>query len=290
MDGIMKISTYILGEDKMRELLYQTKNTAQRPSAKAVFWLLMSAVLVNYIAKVTALWGADTVNLYEPMKLRLLADHSDAITLRIVQLYPLLVVIPTGFSYMADRDNRTDVYIRGRIGNKRYVRNEIISSFIVAFLVFAIPFLVEILLFCAGFPINQTGDPTNISDYDPVYQEVMREYLFSSLYEAHPYLYAVVNVLLWGVTAGALGCFSTCVSMLGIKLRAILFLPVYVLIYMVSALENLFLLPYTTNYIWYLLSYDSHRKWDMGVLFFDLAVLAVCVLIMAMMERRDWRK
>lgn len=274
----------------MFELLYQIKMTARRPAAKIIFWLLLTAVLVHYIMKVTALWGADTVNLYEPMKLRLLADYSNAITLRIIQLYPLLVVIPTGFSYMEDRDNQTDIYIRGRIGNRKYVRNKIISSFVVAFLVFALPFFIEIILFCAAFPLSQTGDPCNISDFQPVMQEMISRYLFANLYETHPFLYAFFNVFLWGLTAGALGCFSVCISMMGIKLRAILFLPVYVLIYIVSAMENIFYTSYTTNYMWYIINYDSFAKWDMGVLVFDVVILAVCVLIMAVMERRDCRK
>lgn len=274
----------------MGEFIYQVKMTAQRPAAKIIFWLLLAAVLVNYIVMVTRLWGADTVNLYEPMKLRLLVDYSSSITLRIIQFYPLLVVIPTGFSYMEDRDNQTDIYIRGRIGNRKYIRNKIIASFVVAFLVFTLPFFMEIILFCAAFPLSQTGDPANISDFEPVMQEMISKYLFTNIYEAHPYLYAILCVVLWGLTAGALGCLSTCISMLGIKLRAILFLPVYALIYIVSAIENIFYTPYTTNYIWYIINYDSFAKWDMGLLLFDTVILAACVLITVVMERRDCRK
>jgi hypothetical protein len=239
---------------------------------------------------VTSFWGTDQVELYEPMKLRMMADSTKSMTLRYIQLYPLLVVIPTGFLYLEDQDHLTEIYIRGRIGNRKYIFDKVLTSFVVTFLTFFIPFILEIVLLGVAFPLSQTGDLSNISDYEEVVQEMVDGYLFSDLYIRHPVLYAVAEVTMWGITAGLLGCFSTCVSMFGIKLRALVFLPVYILLYVVSALENLLCTPYTTNYMWYMLSYDTQNKSDWAVPVFDGALLLACVIITLWMMRRDCRK
>lgn len=274
----------------MSSVLYQIRLMSRKRTVKAIFWLLTAAVMLHYVVQVRLFWGKDIANLYEPMKLRLMANSTDAITFRLMQFYPLLVVIPAGFSYVEDRENYTDVYIRGRIGNRQYIYSKMIAAFVVSFLVFTIPFLLELLLYIIAFPLTATGDPSNISDYQAVMQEIIGKYLFSEIYVKSSLLYGVTTVFLWGILAGVLGGFTACISMLGIRFRALLFLPVYVLLYFVSTLENIFCTPYTTNYLWYIQFYDFYVKTEWGLVLFILIIIIISVMITLFMGRRDWRK
>lgn len=271
----------------MKDLKYQIKQTANTLSVRAVFYCFFAVIFIHLISVINRFWGSDIAGIYEAMKLRLMVDESNPITFRLIQLFPFIVVIPAGFSYMNDKNNDTDIFIRGRMGNRSYIRNKLTSSFIVSFMTYWIPFMIEIGILLIAIGPMANGDPSGISDYTESMQYSIDHYLFKDIYESHPIMYAILEVTMWATTVGALGCFSVCASLFGLKVKALVFLPVYILIYVAGFIGEALKLPYTTNYMWYMNSYDDHSKNDFIIWIFDALVLVVCVVIGMIMERRD---
>lgn len=243
-----------------RSVCMQLKVLLQRKSPKFVFIVLICIVLLNYLNNVFTYEGMDVVAMYHPMKLLLLSSYG-GLGFYFMQCFPLLVIIPAGFSYFADYSTQTMVQIQSRVGIKNYYYGKLLSVFILTFIIFTIPFIMEILLNCIAFPLQAIGDPSEVSVYDHNYIESVRQYLFSDLFRQSPYLHAFISTLLFGVISGLLAVFTTSISMLKIKYKLFLFLPVYLLLYGGAIIGQIS--PFAgvnTNYFAYLRIHDGSPK------------------------------
>src|SRR5699024_10701473 len=141
----------------------------------------------------------DVVDMYHPMKLLTLSSYSEY-SFYILQYYPLIVVIPAGFSLFADKHLHQFILIQSRVGARNYYFGKLIVVFLVTCFVFTVPFLMEIMLNILVFPRMATGDPSNLSPYDM--SNIIKQYLFSDLYIQSPYLYAIFFTLIFGMFSG----------------------------------------------------------------------------------------
>lgn len=163
-------------------------------------------------------------------------------TLLFTLLYPILVVCPAGFSMAREQQLGVQVYMVSREGQSIYQISRHLSAFLATMIVFAVPFLLEILLNCLSFSLLATGNMSHMSIYDREYIGAVNRYLMKSIYLVSPYLYAVAGALLFAIVSGLFGCFTMAVSSL-IRLRynILLFLPVFIMLNFSTILSSRFL-------------------------------------------------
>lgn len=94
----------------------------KRKGAGVAFYALFVIVLMNFITNVFEFQGLDRLEMYHPVKLLLLSynrtyDNAD-FALLLIQLYPILVVCPSGSILLSEKQRREDTLIISRIGIK----------------------------------------------------------------------------------------------------------------------------------------------------------------------------
>lgn len=234
----------------------------KRKGAGVAFYALFVIVLMNFITNVFEFQGLDRLEMYHPVKLLLLSynrtyDNAD-FALLLIQLYPILVVCPSGSILLSEKQRREDTLIISRIGIKNYYLNIFISTFFVTAFIFTVPFLVELLLNCISFPLSATGDFLGLSIYDPNYNEIrMRQsYLAPWLYSVNEYLYAVVGIIFFGFFSGVIGMTAVAISsFFKAKYKILSFIPTYVIVYTSFYLSEIVKLPISV--CWWLRLYNG---------------------------------
>lgn len=229
-----------------RATVSQTAFILRKKGSVCVFYVLLYLVLANFIENILAFQGRDVMRMVHPMRMLLLSydrtNYNATNTLTLIQLYPLLVVCPAGFSLAREHQLETRVFLVSRLGKTAYLVSKFLAVFLATMLVFTVPFLLEILLNCLSFPLSATNTFGNASSlYDSRYREEISHYLMKDIYRYSPYLYAVVGTLLFGAASGLLAVFTAAVSSLKkVKYTVFLFLPVYVLCQLSTILNSKF--------------------------------------------------
>ena len=125
------------------------------------FWVLMLLVMVSFAGNCWAFRGSDILELVHTTKMGLLSwnrtSYNADMTMRFVQLYPLLVVCPAGFVLAKERGTQEHVLMITRMGSKVYYFSKLISAFVVTAVVFALPFLMEIVIHIIAFSLSVCG-------------------------------------------------------------------------------------------------------------------------------------
>lgn len=223
----------------------QIKFMLKQKGAVFSFYILLLMVLSNFINNVLEFQGMEVIRMYHPMKLLLLSynrvNYSADATLLLIQLYPLLVICPAGFSLVKEQQSKEEVYIIARLGQRIYKFSKLIASFLTTTIVFVTPFLVEIILNCLSFPLSANGDFMNLGVYNVEYIRAVQNYLMSGLFLKSPYFYAVVGTPVFGIVSGLFGAFTVAFSsIIRVKYRVLLFLPVSVLLNTTLYLSGIF--------------------------------------------------
>lgn len=90
-----------------------------------VFIGLILLILYRFLCHVYEYEGVSTAVLINPTRMLLLsADEADAGTMSFyfLQLLPILVVLPVGFSYYDDKKSREKIYLVSKLGKKLFFR------------------------------------------------------------------------------------------------------------------------------------------------------------------------
>jgi len=260
----------------------------QRKSAVIVYFGMMLLVLANFFENISRYYGKDLMEMVHPMKLVLLSDYS-SFGFYLMQYYPLLVVIPAAFSYIADRNSKELVFLQSRVGAKNYYFGKMIAVFLVTFMVFTIPLLVELMLNCIAFPIAATGDQSNMNLYDQSYIFLVRRYLFSSFFVQNPYLYTGFLTIVFGLVSGVLAVFCLAFSTFKfMKYKILAFLPIYIFLYLLKIVKDSFSqISVSANYFEYLRLFTSYPKSELGYVGLILIILCISILIITIKSRKD---
>lgn len=266
----------------------QVNALVKRKNAVTVYFAMLILVLINYFGNVVRYRGSDVMTMVHPMKLVLLSDYS-ALGFFFMQYFPFVVIIPAAFSFFSDKDSKEITYIRSRVGARNYYYGKLIAVFIVTFFVFTIPLLIDVAINCIAFPMNATGDPSNLRSYDLTYIEGVWKYLFSDLYVFNSYLYTIAMTLLFGGICGVLATFCLATSMFSfMKYKIIAFLPVYALLYVLQiAVKSVEQIRFTSNYFEYLRFYTAYPKSEAAYILTAIVLLLICVLLVEIKSRKD---
>ena len=219
----------------LRVTAKQTKFLLRQKEAVFTVTLLLWLVIGNYLGNVWKFRGTDVSQMYQSMKLLTLSynrvyDSAD-MTLLITMLYPFLVAVPAGFSYIRGHRTGEEVFLVTRIGRNTYLAGELLSAFLVTAVVFCIPFLFEIVITAVSFPIEAQGDLSNWGLYSPEYARMVDNYVGKTWYLSSPIVYAVLGTLCFGIVSGILGMFTVGISVaFPVKYRVLLLLPAAVVL------------------------------------------------------------
>ncbi len=258
----------------------QVANMLKKKEAMFAFLILFAMVIYTFISNVLEFQGMDVAEMYHPMKLMLVSYNrvaNDAdMTALFIQLYPFLIVLPAGFGLSKEYQLGEHVYLSARLGNRTYKLSKILASFLATAIVFTVPFLMEFLLNCVSFPLDAAGDLSNWPVYDEQYLEGVGNYFMGGLYEANPYIYALVGILLFGLASGLLGAATVVISsLIRVKYNIFLFLPSLILLNLPLMLpaDNL---PFSVQWYDYLLLFDEEAK---SGIFFAIAAAILLVFV-----------
>jgi len=262
-----------------RSICNQCKKMSESWTAILVFGIMFGMVLCNFYYNVNQYQGFDVIMMYHPM--RLLAMTTESLTgIILVQMLPLLAVFACGFTYIKDRNAGIEIFEISRSGAPVYFFSKIIAVFIVTMCVFTIPLLAEMLLNCVSFPLDATGDLSNMTIYSPSLVAQIKDYMFFDIYKISPYLYAIISIMAFGVWMGILAAFVVAISFLPfVKTRLLLFLPLYFIVSGIQLLGNSGLTQKSTYYGLYLFMYASGELSKMGYVIVLLLIYIILVLL-----------
>lgn len=169
----------------------------KKRESPCVFYILFFMVIINFIGNVLFFQGRDILAMYHTMKLLLLSYNRIYLnatnTSLLIQMYPILVVCPAGFSLAREYQRGTRIFMVFRLGNFTYQVSGYLSVFFTTMIIFIVHFLLEILLNCLSFPLSATGDLTGSSMYVSAYRMSVNHYFMKNIYLYSPYLYAVIG-------------------------------------------------------------------------------------------------
>lgn len=241
---------------------------------KLTFFIVTAFVLVNHVWNVKTYIGLDYYQLHDGVKLMLLSNFSGA-GFYFMQIFPILVILPAGFSFVMDQKNNSQVFMIARCGIKNYYKSKSIAIFCTSFLVFTIPLALEILLSMIAFPVSVTADPGNVGLFELTYINMVKMYPLSDLFVANRWLYMTIYIILLGITAGVFNIFIAALSVCFHRFPVLLFLPIYLILYLLYFMNMIF--PewsISTYYFFYLQAFSGVRVSYVLYLLF-LAVLAI---------------
>lgn len=113
---------------------HQTSFILRQNITLVVFFILLSIVFLNFGSNVLAFQGRDVIEMYHPAKLLALSydqvyNNMD-IMLLLIQLYPILIVCPAGFTLLSEKKRKTDCLLIARIGGTQYYLGKTIAAFL----------------------------------------------------------------------------------------------------------------------------------------------------------------
>lgn len=272
---------------------HQTLFMLRQNIALMVFYILLAIVFLNFGSNVLNFQGRDIIDMYHPAKMLVLSydqvyDNMD-IMLLLIQLYPILIVCPAGFTLLSEKKRKTDCVLITQIGSIQYYLCKTIAAFFVTMIVFTIPFLIEFGLNCVSFPLAASGDFVDLNCYSTDYIELTNNYMYSTLFHMNSYLYTFVGILFWGITSGIIGMFTVALSgIISFRFKILLFLPVYILLnipaYMPQITDKL---PFVVNWYNYIFLFDDHVKNNVFFISFLIILFIISIVCSVIKGRGD---
>lgn len=272
----------------MKSIRAQFQICIKKYGFKYMFLGMMVLVFIRYFLNLYMYYGWDVSSLYHPMKTLTLADNSGILKTYFFQCYPFLVILPAAFSYFSDKKTGEINFLQARLGKRSYYTGKTIAVFLTTFFVFSVPFLIEALLNRLVYPAGAIGDPTNFNMYEVSYLESVSNYFLPELYGFSVGLYAVVFILMFGLFSGILSMFCLAISMLRIKYKILLFIPVFVFLDVLAMFGEHILGDNTSyNYFFFLsLFHGTHKN---GWVFIEimLALTVFSIVTIGVRSRED---
>lgn len=265
----------------------QVKHLLQEKTVLFVYSVLLVFVLANFFDNVKTFHEIKYVTqMYDLTKMQTLSSWS-SVSYFLMEYFPFLVAIPTAFSYLNDKKSKVKLYIHSRAGERNYWYGKLIAVFVVTFLVFTIPFLIELGMSCLCFDLRSMGDPSGFQ----IHQTIMNDnkYLFGDLYIRNRMLYVVVRILMIGVVAGVLAVWNVSLTVLPFfKFKIFALAPIYLLFFILQFVGNSLRLPYTVSYFSILRAFEI-EEFNVGIyiLFLLFLILVSIVLIEWKIKKED---
>lgn len=270
----------------LNSLKMQLTNILEKKSTVITFFITMGFMLFNFFENVIRNSKVEyTSQMQEIVKGITLSDWSNS-GYFFMQFLPILIVVPTACAYITDKDTRIKVYIESRCGKKCYWYTKILSVFIATFLVFVIPFLIELLMSSICFDITSKGDPSLFEYYQTV--ELDNRYMFSKLYINNGLLYGIVMTIILCLIFAILATFNFSITTFSIfKFKIFTFFPIYLMLYIIKFIQRVAKLDYSVDYFSLLRLFNFQTKNYWVYTTFFTALIIISILLINIKIKRD---
>lgn len=262
---------------------YQTKVLLQSKYAIAVWLMLIITVSANFIMNCIHNVKIHYVTeMFDPLKMITLSGWSD-FGIVLMYIYPLIVVLPTAMSYYDDRLSGINYFLQSRCGFKKYYYSNAIAVCFATFILFTIPFLIELILSTICFSFFSKGDPSGFPYYETIPD--LNKYLFYKIYLISPFLYGLVMIIRFGLISCLFSLFNYSFAVSPkIKYKMITMIPLLVLLYALMFIDKVVPLKLTYIEVIPIFNYKSN-----GGYFYIIGCLAmfwVAILELKINEKR----
>ncbi len=254
---------------------------------------LFLLILENYRKHIAFYSGTDVSMMVYPMKLILMSINNvhgySGEFMLFMYLFPVLAVLPAGFSFLEEHMTGEEAYLKLRMGHKRYIMGKLRDAFFTTTIVFLIPLLLDIFVTAATFPMSALGDQIDFGIYSKEYESQLNSYLFKDFFLSSPLLYTILYALLISMFAGLLGMLTVSISYCRPpKFRVILFLPVFLLLNLTMYIDSYMQQPGSISYFWgdYLFVFGEYRKSKVYIPVVFLSLIAATALLTFIGSRR----
>lgn len=234
----------------MKDIISQFKILIKKKSWQICFVIVITYAFATSLIAAIKQRGVDVSNIFHPAIMNGLTadwDYSWFFT----KYYSFLVVLPACFCFFDDKKTGMEVMLKSRMGCERYYSSKTVAGFLATFFCFVIPFLLELLLNVMIFPMEATKNVSNWADYSSTYIQQAQRYLLSDLFFENVYMHFFVHILLVGLVSGCASVFVMGISCFGVKYKVFLFLPVYLLWYIISTYSTETVNTYVDSYLLY---------------------------------------
>lgn len=201
------------------------------------------------------------------------------------QFYPMLLVIPTACTYIIDKNTGMNVYIQSKVGRRDYLYGKMLVTFVLTFIMFTLPFMMEIIIssICTGYIPN--GDPSGFEYWQTIAKE--SEYILSKILLCSKGGYAVCMTILFGIVSAIFAVFNFSITLIPIfKTKIATYFPIYILLYAIALLPKMIKLKFTVNYNSILAMFETSTNKNYGVYFIFLLVLIVTSIMLVEIKIR----
>lgn len=204
-------------------------------------YVFIAAVVKNWGSEVSTMLDANEYICYSP-------SNSDYSIFHF--LFPFLIVIPSATSYIDDYKNQLlSVYVT-RSSRVCYYISKLVSCFVGTALAVAIPFFCNLILTNLFFPHNhntllggyQGGNfYRNLLGLNTMYFTEYPKVPFLTVFLKSPFLYHLLYLVILSSFAGLMAAFVLSLSFVWRKRKLFLFIPVYVIIQVLTNMDSVFL-------------------------------------------------
>lgn len=156
--------------------------------------------ILSFVLYCIKFFGAELNSIPSAEKVFVWSNGQDAIALVLLYLFPVFCVLPFADSYIAEKDSNMLPVLLPRLGTKRYLFEKLLAVAASAFVVVAVPLILNFILSAVTFP-------TEINNYSSVSADQswffstrrISSLIFPRFYIKHPYLTNLSSVLLTGL-------------------------------------------------------------------------------------------
>ena len=262
--------------------LQQLKRILNTKKFTLSFWVIMAFFLFHFVNNVRRFWGMDVLEISSPSVMLLISGLDESMEGRyFMQFLPFLIVLPAAFLYLDETDCGEHIYGRFRTSSLRYITSGMAAVFCATFIAFEIPQLTELLLNHIGFHADSMMLYQSFSYFSEGASDTVRRFPLYRIFLTSPLLYSLIMSLKLSVFCSSFAVFAYCVSTSGFRLKVLLFLPVYLVLNLLSFAEQVSGLTYSSNYADYLSSFCLMGKLNWGMAFAVLALIWLASVILA---------
>lgn len=224
----------------------------------------------------------------------------------LIYMFAFMIVLPYSMSYMAEFETGELTMILTRTSRTKYCISKVITCFIGNVIIVLVPLLINYLFCKLMYPsrpnsgyigeyglINYTGF---ILGQRSMFIQKYGVIPMASLFVNKLWLYTIVHIVLMALAGGALGAFLVCLSFVIRSYRAILFLPVFLLVrlsaslnqYLIQiAINNLNFEYVNFNFMNYFQIGDSRSLSPYYLPIFFGVIIVFCAVVIFAMSRTD---
>lgn len=184
-------------------------NCINRKEYKLVLFTIMLISLGSFIVSCISFYGSDILFIRSAYEMAIVeGNYSENFLGLLVIILPILSTLIYSSSYYEDRITGRYNTIAMRIETGKYIWSKVFVIFIVTFLTFFIPLLLNQILCFIAFPLEGLDTNQGLPFYDIGIQNYSSEYLFNFMKIQYPLFYNIFKIFLISIFASLWGVFS----------------------------------------------------------------------------------